>query len=73
MDISDKRKPTTVEFGSLKAGECFIDEEGCFCMVIEDTDHICIDYSAVDLENGKLYYFNDDQQITKVNTRLEVF
>ena len=70
MIINDTRKPTTVEFGSLVTGQCFIDEDGCFCMVLEDP---CDDYNAVDLKNGRLYYFDADQGAVKINARLEVF
>ena len=70
MNISDKRKPATVSFESLKAGECFIDQEdGSYCMVLDP----CEDYNAVDLENGRLYWFECDQEVVKVNARLEVF
>ena len=71
MTINDTRKPATVEFGSLKAGQCFIDEDGCFCMVIDDYSRG--DYNAVDLEDGRLYWFERDQEVIKINTRLEVF
>ena len=70
MTINDTRKPATVEFRSLTAGQCFIDGDGCFCMVINDSRD---DYNAVDLENGRLYWFDCDQEVVKVNTRLEVF
>jgi hypothetical protein len=71
MTINDTRKPTTVTFGSLNAGQCFIDEEGCYCMVLEED--ACDECNAVDLESGKLYYFYADQEVVKVNARLEVF
>ena len=72
MFINDTRKPVTVEFGSLNAGDCFIDtEDGSYCMVLEVV--VCDDHNAVDLESGRLYYFYPDQEVVKVNTRLEVF
>ena len=69
MIINDTRKPATVEFGSLNAGQCFVDQDGYFCMVID----LCDDCNAVDLENGRLYWFESDQEVVKVNARLEVF
>ena len=71
MIINDKRKPNTLRFANLNQGECFIDEEGCYCMVVDDPPHK--DYNAVDLENGRLYWFECDQEVVKVNARLEVF
>lgn len=70
MIINDTRKPATVEFGSLTAGQCFVDlADGSYCMVLDP----CEDYNAVDLESGRLYWFDCDQEVVKVNTRLEVF
>lgn len=71
MVINDTRKPATVKFGSLGFGQCFIDEEGCYCMALEANP--CDEYNAVDLETGGRYYFRDDQEVIKVNARLEVF
>lgn len=72
MTINDTRKPTTVTFGGLNAGQCFIDQEdGSYCMVLEADP--CDENNAVDLESGRLYYFYSDQEVVKINTRLEVF
>lgn len=72
MIVNDTRKPSTVEFGSLKAGQCFIDEDDkSYCMAFEA--NVCSDYNAVDLESGRLYYYYPDQEVVKVNARLEVF
>lgn len=72
MTINDKRKPDTVTFGSLKVGECFVDQaDGSYCMVIDN--YFNENYNAVDLEDGRLYWFENDQEVVKVNARLEVF
>lgn len=72
MVINDTRKPATVEFGSLSAGQCFIDQvDGSYCMVFEAD--FGDDYNAIDLESGRLYYFYPDQEVIKINARLEVF
>ena len=71
MIVNDARKPTTVKFENLTAGQCFVDQEdGSYCMVLVDP---CEDYNVVDLESGRLYWFDCDQEVVKVNARLEVF
>ena len=70
MTINDTRKPATVKFENLTAGQCFVDQEdGSYCMALDP----CEDYNAVDLESGRLYWFDCDQEVVKVNARLEVF
>jgi hypothetical protein len=71
MIINDTRRPpATVEFGSLTAGQCFIDEEK-FYMVLAVKP--IADYNAVNLEDGRPYYFYPDQEVIKINAQLEVF
>ena len=70
MIINDKRKPDILQFANLNQGECFVDVEGYYCMVVDDPHK---GYNAVDLKNGKLYWFGYDQEVVKINTRLEVF
>ena len=70
MIINDTRKPTTVEFGSLTAGQCFVDEDGAFCMVLQASP--CDENNAVILEDGRLCYFYADEEVIKINARLEV-
>lgn len=69
MTINDTRKPATVEFGSLKAGQCFIDK-GDYFMALDAA--LSDNYNAVDLEDGILCYFYPNQDVIKINARLEV-
>lgn len=78
MYIVDERKATTVTFKELYGGECFIpcnfDDEPIFIKVRANQTLNSIDgeegWLGVELTEGDLYSFDDDDKVIKVNTKL---
>lgn len=69
MYINDDRSPKTVKFATLCEGDTFYDEnENVYCMVIEpcQVEHSSEAYRAVDIRNGSLYFYSDDEDVEPV-------
>lgn len=70
MYITDKRKAATVKFKEIKYGECFIypkDETICIKVCGFNADN------AVDLSTGNLFESDDDTEVIKIQSRLEIW
>ena len=73
MIINDKREVTTVKFGEIREGECFIfPEDNSVCMKIEATAY-CDEVTAVDLANGSVFEVRNETAVIKVKSRMEIW
>ena len=65
MKINYNYKPNS-EFGDLKLGDAFLDEDGDLMMKIETVRNFNTErcYNAVDLSSGFTFYFEDFQDVT---------
>lgn len=72
MKFTDNRTKTTVPFGDIKTGECFItpcDDHINMKMYVDDYD--CPDiYNTVDLVTGKQYSFDDEERVIAINAEV---
>lgn len=70
LKITDKRKqPEEVAFDTLNVGEVFTNSEYCGVWIKGDVDSEG-DYTSICLDDGSLYYFSDDDLVSRVNTEL---
>ena len=72
MRVIDERKKTTTAFKEIRAGECFIDDEGDLCMKAYSTDQDAL-YNAIILESGQIWIVDDDDLVEKVNTKVVIW
>lgn len=69
MKIIDNTIEQGIVFGSLKEGDVFRCDNGYIWMVMSKT----FDYNAIDLTDGEVVCFNDDEEITPLpNARLVI-
>lgn len=74
MYITDNRANSTVKFGEIREGDVFfspVTNRFYICTrTVYSNDEEC--YDAVDLEDGYLVYFDDDENVEKVRANINI-
>ena len=74
MQVYDTRKPLTTNFKNLYIGCAFFDDKReIYAIRIADCndDEGCA--NAVCLETGNLYFYEDDDEVTLIKAKIEVY
>lgn len=66
MKIRKQNEKRTVDFATLKVGDCFYDSDGDLIM---KTDH---EQDGVDLSNGVIYTDHCGDMVTLVNAEVQI-
>lgn len=67
MEIYDDRKPETISFKDLAAGECFLDRKNALYMKIFSDSRQVINFAT-----GVVYSFDSNEQIILVTTEIRI-
>lgn len=71
MEVVDKRTNPIVEFGTLEVAEVFLYMGEAFIKILPvDLNDGGFHKNTFNLENTKLYYFKDDDEVNVVNAEL---
>ena len=74
MKVNDSRNPSTVSFKNIDIGCAFFDAKtgktGMYAVRIPNLDGCT---NAVCLETGKLYFYDDDEEVTPIKAKIEVY
>lgn len=71
MKFTDNRTKTTVPFGNIKVGECFITSyDGHINMKMCTEGYDSDGYNTVDLVTGKQYFFDDHEEVITTNAEV---
>ena len=74
MQVYDSRKPLTTNFKDINIGCAFSDDnEGIYAIRIADCENDDGCMNAVSLETGNLYFYEDDDEVTPIKAKIEVY
>lgn len=78
MIIVDRYKDNERAFAEANPGDCFVWDDDYYmklekpCAILT-LDGIDVDANAVELRNGKIYYFPGDTKVTAIRLKAEVY
>ena len=71
MQVFDTRKISTISFKDIHIGSSFFDAKvGVYAMRIPNFDGLT---NAVCLKTGKLYFYKEEDEVTPVKAKVEVY
>jgi hypothetical protein len=76
MEVIDRRKPKVSHFADVREGEMFFDPENeMFCLRIQECvwDTGEVPANAVDLADGQLVFYENQNEIVKVRGRVDIY